>query len=81
MEEWEERAGVKRAVKTAPVGLSGRPARGFFLVSRRFNRNSHTDLPVTLRCEQVHSLYVLPGGGSPCPQEFGTAPINCLLLK
>lgn len=54
-------------------------------------RNSHTNLPVSMRCEQVHSLYVLLSGGSvssngfgstDAPQaEFEIASINCLLLK
>lgn len=54
-------------------------------------RNSHTNLPVSMRCEQVHSLYVLHSGisvsssgfgGTDAPQAgFEMAPINRLLLK
>lgn len=64
------RAGVKRTIRNTILRLS--------------TLNSHTNLPVTMRCEQVHSLYVSLSssgfGSTDVPQgEFKIAPFNCLL--
>lgn len=86
MEEREERAGVKRAVKLHQFAYQeDRPEN--IDPQASLSSNSHTNQPVSMRCEQVHSLYVLVsmssrGIGCPdAPQAEFKIGSNCLFLK
>jgi len=70
MEEKEERAGVKRAVKPHQFAYQeDRPEN--IDPQASLTSNSHTNQPVSMRCEQVHSLYVLQNGVSMSSRGIG----------